>query len=71
MNYLYAEFVQVYPDFGSTGKRKLSLTRFYKWLKAYAFYTQKVEAEVKRDSQGKWIRIKPPQKEDVQPTLEF
>tara|TARA_R110002020_G_C16297059_1_gene772871 strand:- start:1 stop:2427 length:2427 start_codon:yes stop_codon:yes gene_type:complete len=71
MNFLFAEFVQVYPDFGSTGKRKLSMTRFYKWLKAYAFYTQKVEAEVKRDNKGKWIRIRPTHEDETQHNLIF
>ena len=72
-NYLYGDFVTMNPDYGQFGKRKLSRTEFYKWLKSYAMYTQGVEPILDRDSVGKYIiiKVKPTKKEAAQSTLEF
>ena len=36
----------------------ISRTRFYKWVAAYASFSQGVEPEVGKDRNGKWIRIR-------------
>jgi len=70
-DHLFGDFVMLNPDFGATGKRKLSRTRFNKWLLAYGVYTQNIEPETNRDKQGKWIRIKPREEGEVQQELVF
>jgi len=70
-DHLFGDFVMLNPDFGAMGKRKLSRTRFNKWLIAYGVYTQNIEPETNRDKQGKWMRIKPREEGEVQQELVF
>jgi len=74
---LFADFIEVNPDFATNGKRTISRTSFYKWLKYYADFNNDIEWSDGRASQGRWIIFKNKdneEKKDVQaaiPGLEF
>ena len=71
MDTLYHEFIQMYPDYASHGKRTISRTAFYRWLVIYSVFTQGIEPAIKRDSKGKIIRIRPRSEGVIQQDLEF
>jgi hypothetical protein len=71
MNEIYFNFIDEYPDFAPKAKMTISRTRFYKWVAAYANFSQGVEPEVGKDRQGKWIRIRTKHEIEVETKFEF
>ena len=51
---LYIDFITENPD----NQRKLSRTRFYRWLKSYALFKHQVAPIEGRDGGGRWIEFK-------------
>jgi len=68
---LYIDFIQEYPDYGPKAKMTISRTRFYKWLVSYAIFSEGLEPEIKRDMQGRWMRIKPMLEGQIQQEIVF
>ena len=74
---LYMDFVSDNPDFAVGGKRTISRTSFYKWLKYYGEFNSDIKYEDGRATQGRWVIYKTSsyeKKEDSQeviPGLEF
>ena len=68
---LFNDCITIHSDFGPHGTKKLSTTRFNKWLLKYAFYTQGVEAIEDRDSIGKFVIIKEKMDEFEEPQQEL
>ena len=74
---LYMDFVSDNPDFAVGGKRTISRTSFYKWLKYYGEFNNNIKYEEGRSNQGRWVIYKTSnyeEKEDSQeviPGLEF
>ena len=56
---VYYEFIQEYPDYAPKSRMSISRMRFYQWLVSYALYTTGVQPQEGRDSQGKWMMIRP------------
>jgi|TARA_B100000085_G_scaffold106745_1_gene97276 hypothetical protein len=59
INELHHDFTSQYPDYAKYSKRSVSQYLFKKWLVAYCVYKEGLEPEIKRDSSGNWMRIKP------------
>jgi hypothetical protein len=51
---LYLDFITENPD----NQRKLSRTRFYRWLKTYGIFKYDVEPLEGRDGGGRWIEFR-------------
>ena len=70
---LFNDFITLYSDFDKFGPKRLSMSKFNKWLIKYAYYTQEVQPLDDRDSTGKWIIIKEKieEKQEPQQELEF
>jgi hypothetical protein len=52
---LYMEFISDNPDFAPRGKRAISRTAFYKWLKYYSDFDDELKVDEGRSAQGRWI----------------
>jgi ribosomal protein S25 len=73
---LFADFIDDNPDFAPSGKRTISRTAFYKWLKYFGDFNKDIEIKEGRSSQGRWIIFKTneeeePTEEPIIPGLEF
>ena len=71
MQTLYEDFVKEYPDYAAKSKMTISRTRFYKWLVSYCLYKENIEPEIKRDQNGRWMRIRARHEGQVQQDLIF
>ena len=55
-NAIMSEFVQKNPDFGDRGLKKISNTKFYKWLRYYSDINPKIVwSDDGRSEAGRWI----------------
>lgn len=75
-NTIMSEFVQKNPDFGDRGLKKISNTKFYKWLRYYADINPDVLwSDDGRSESGRWIiysTVKPETDEqEKELTLDF
>ena len=52
---LYLDFINDNPDFAPNGKRTISRTAFYKWLKYFGDFDSSIEIIEGRSNQGRWI----------------
>lgn len=74
---LYIDFINDNPDFAPNGKRTISRTAFYKWIKYYGDFLPNINVEEGRSRQGRWIIFKTDKYEEKQnkrehiPGLEF
>ena len=69
INELHFDFTSQYPDYAKYSKRAVSQYLFKKWLVAYCIYKEGLEPEIKRDSSGNWMRIKPRSEGQIQRKL--
>jgi len=51
---LYIDFITENPD----NQRKLSRTKFYRWLKTYGIFKYDVAPLEGRDGSGRWIEFR-------------
>jgi hypothetical protein len=66
---LYFDFITEYPDYGPKAKMTISRTRFYKWLVSFCIFSEGVQPEDGRDSQGRWMRIRTKHEDEKQTEL--
>lgn len=71
MKTLYDHFVLEFPDNAPKAKRHVPMRQFYRWLKLYCIFIEGIEPEVKRGTEGKWMRIRPRHEGQVQQDLIF
>jgi len=63
---LYIDFINDNPDFAPNGKRTISRTAFYKWIKYYGDFLPNINVEEGRSRQGRWIIFKTDKYEEKQ-----
>ena len=56
--YLYANFIEEYPDYAPKSKMSISRIKFYKWLHAYALFKTNKTPEEGKDIKGRWMIIR-------------
>ena len=71
MKTLYDDFVLEFPDNAPKARGHVPMRKFYKWLKFYCIFKEGLEPEVKRGTEGRWMRIKPRQEGQIQTDLIF